>query len=73
AELIAKLMNKEIEIASDPNRMRPKRSEIQRVEADSSKAKELLGWEPTVNLEDGLKRTIDWILSGGYEDVPVRH
>lgn len=28
--------------------------------ADTRKAKQILGWEPTVNLEEGLKRTIDW-------------
>jgi len=53
--------------------LRPQKSEIQRVEADSSKAKALLGWEAKVTLEDGLRRTIDWILDGGYEDMPVRH
>ncbi len=27
---------------------------------DSTKAKELLGWEPKIALEEGLKKTIDW-------------
>lgn len=36
--------------ADDPTRRRP----------DISRAVELLGWEPSVNLEDGLKQTIDW-------------
>jgi UDP-glucose 4-epimerase len=27
---------------------------------DISRAKELLGWEPTVTLEDGLARTLEW-------------
>jgi dTDP-glucose 4,6-dehydratase len=27
---------------------------------DISLAKELLGWEPVVTIDDGLKRTIDW-------------
>ena len=73
AQIIANLMNRDIEIVAAEDRLRPKKSEIQRVEADSSKARALLQWEPKVELEDGLQRTIDWILSGGYQDVPVRH
>lgn len=29
--------------------------------ADYSKAKKVLGWEPKVNLEEGLKRQYDWV------------
>ncbi|OGY49603.1 MAG: hypothetical protein A2663_02450 [Candidatus Buchananbacteria bacterium RIFCSPHIGHO2_01_FULL_46_12] len=28
--------------------------------ADTSKAKELLGWEPQVNFDEGLRRTVEW-------------
>ncbi len=39
---------------------------------DISRAKELLGWEPKVSLEEGLKRTIEWYISTherkGYVD-----
>ncbi|MCH8865202.1 MAG: NAD-dependent dehydratase, partial [Chloroflexi bacterium] len=31
--------------------------------ADNRKAKELLGWETQVSLDEGLKRTISWIES----------
>ena len=27
---------------------------------DISKAREVLGWEPVVTLEEGLERTVDW-------------
>jgi UDP-glucose 4-epimerase len=35
-------------------------TEIWRMYADSTRARELLGWKPEVCLEDGLKRTVDW-------------
>jgi UDP-glucuronate decarboxylase len=44
--------------ADDPCRRRP----------DISRARELLGWEPTVGLEDGLQRTVEYFrktLAGG--------
>jgi nucleoside-diphosphate-sugar epimerase len=28
--------------------------------ADISKARQLLGYEPSVSLEEGLRRTVDW-------------
>ena len=28
--------------------------------ADNSEAKKILGWEPQVSLEEGLKKTINW-------------
>ncbi|MEW9702560.1 SDR family NAD(P)-dependent oxidoreductase [Paenibacillus sp. SI8] len=36
-------------------------SEIQKLLCNSSKAKQLLGWEPKTSLEDGLKLTEEWI------------
>jgi len=41
--------------------VRPDGSEVERLLADSSLARELLGWEPEVGLEQGLELTIDWI------------
>lgn len=37
--------------------------EIWRLYADSSKAREWLGWQPQVGLEEGLRRTIKWYAS----------
>lgn len=67
AQRIARLMGVEADIRTDEARMRPEKSEIQRVEADISKARELLKWDPKFSLEDGLLRTIDWIRDGGYD------
>ncbi len=35
-------------------------TEIWRMYADNTRAKELLGWQPNISLDEGLKRTIDW-------------
>ena len=35
--------------------------EIQRIYLDASRARELLGWTPTVTFGEGLKRTVDWV------------
>ncbi|MBI4557562.1 MAG: GDP-mannose 4,6-dehydratase [Candidatus Hydrogenedentes bacterium] len=68
--LIARLMGREnVRIVSDPQRFRPPKSEIQVTVADTSKARSLLQWVPKVGLEDGLRKTIDWIADGGYDKV----
>ena len=46
AELIADLMGERIEIISDEVRIRPKGSEVERLCAGNTKAKELFGWKP---------------------------
>ena len=64
ASLIAKIMNKDVNIETDDIRLRPDKSEVERLWADNKKAKSLLGWNPNFNgldgLEQGLKKTITW-------------
>jgi nucleoside-diphosphate-sugar epimerase len=59
-DLIAKLMDVNYQLVQDPARLRPQKSEIYRVVVDSSRARDLLGWTPQVDLEEGLRRTITW-------------
>lgn len=61
AEKILSLMGKDNKIISVDERFRPENSEVGRLWADNSKVKKLIGWEPTILLEDGLKRTIEWM------------
>ena len=61
ARTIARIMGRDIEIVTDDQRMRPEKSEVDRLLSDSSKAKELLGWTPEFTLEQGLERTVDWM------------
>ena len=59
-KLIAELMETEIDIEIDKERLRPNKSEVERLWADNSKLERLTGFKPTVNIRDGLKKTIDW-------------
>lgn len=53
----------EATVVQSAGRTRPGRSEVMVLQSDPAKAKQLLGWEPRVSLEDGLKRTADWMRS----------
>lgn len=64
AELIAKIMKAEIEILTDEVRLRPDKSEVERLWASNEKASRLLEWKPHYanrdGLERGLRQTVDW-------------
>lgn len=68
AELIAKLMGKSLDIETDPARLRPEKSEVERLFGANAKAKRLLRWEPLYGskegFEKGLQETIDWFCRG---------
>ena len=49
-------MDAEIEIETDEERLRPEKSEVNRLWADNSKAKKLLAWEPQYGGREGFKR-----------------
>lgn len=57
---IKELMNSDVEIITDEQRIRPENSEVFRLWCDNTKIKELTGFEPKYNIEDGLKATIEW-------------
>jgi NAD dependent epimerase/dehydratase len=61
ARTIMEMTGSAATIESDERRLRPEASEVDRLLADNSLARSLLGWRPQVTLEDGLARTIDWI------------
>jgi dTDP-glucose 4,6-dehydratase len=61
AAVIAGLTGRSLALESDVQRVRPARTEVERLVADNRLARKLLGWEPRVSLEDGLARTIEWI------------
>jgi len=60
-KLIGNILVKRLQILQDSKRIRPKKSEVIRLRADNSKARKLLNWGPKFSLEEGLKKTIDFI------------
>ena len=58
--LIAKIMGKGALVELDALRERPSGSEVTRLKADARKARKLLGWHPSIGLEEGLRKTIAW-------------
>lgn len=69
AKLIATTMSCTVEIETDPVRVRPPESEVERLWADNTRAKKLLDWSPAFagidGLRRGLKATADWFSAPG--------
>jgi NAD dependent epimerase/dehydratase len=61
AARIIGLIGRDVAIKADETRLRPERSEVNRLVANAKEAYRMLGWESTVNLDEGLRRTINWI------------
>jgi NAD dependent epimerase/dehydratase len=60
ANSIGEIIGKPLEILVEPERLRPEKSEVQRLVSDNKLAFELLNWRPKVSLENGLPETITW-------------
>jgi len=56
ARLIAEVMGFEISITADEQRLRPEKSEVERLWADTGKAETLLGWKPKFGGLEGFKK-----------------
>ncbi|MCI0516049.1 NAD-dependent dehydratase, partial [candidate division KSB1 bacterium] len=61
AQKIFNLMGKTVPIVMTDSRIRPTRSEVQKLICDNRKAQQLLGWQPNYTLDAGLRATIDFI------------
>lgn len=57
---IARLMGADIKWTVDPDRLRPRGSEVFRLLGDNSLITSMTDWRPNFTLEQGLQKTIDW-------------
>jgi nucleoside-diphosphate-sugar epimerase len=60
-ELAGQILGRKLEISSDVNRQRPEKSEVRELVCSPDKALAMLNWKPRVDLESGLRQTIQWI------------
>lgn len=61
AKGIVEVIGRPVEIVTEAARQRPEKSEVMRLLSDNSLARQYLGWQPEVSLQEGLSRTIAWI------------
>jgi NAD dependent epimerase/dehydratase len=61
AEKVIHLVGRPARIQVEKKRIRPASSEVERLVADYRKAKRLLGWQPQINLAQGLRDTVRFV------------
>ena len=55
----------------EPTHDEPRAGDVRDSQADISKAKRLLGYEPIVGFEDGLRKTVEWYRTATATGVPA--
>lgn len=60
ATTLIDMINPEAKIITDAVRLRPGKSEVERLLGSNEKIKNITGWRPRYSLESGLKETVEW-------------
>jgi len=61
AKLIIEEIGRPVKIVIDQKRLRPEKSEVFQLLSDNSLAQKKLDWQPQIDLNTGLRMTINWI------------
>ena len=70
---IASLLDKEIAITQENERIRPGASEVERLWCDNTKLASTTGWKPEYSLDTGLQKTIEWVQENQEMFKPERY
>ena len=62
-DLIKEIMGSDVEFVKDEKRLRPEKSEVNRLWCDNSKIHSLTGFAPKYNIKQGLEKTIEWFIN----------
>jgi len=60
-EAVGRTLGRELEVETDPARIRPGTSEVMQLISDPSNMERATGWKATVDLDEGIKRMTAWI------------
>lgn len=60
-EMLCDIIGRQVEIVTDEARIRPEKSEVNRLLADNRRIAQLTGWKSQVPFREGLARTVEWI------------
>jgi NAD dependent epimerase/dehydratase len=60
-ELLCELVGRKVEIITEEDRIRPEKSEVNRLLADNSVIHQLTDWRSEVPFRDGLAQTLAWV------------
>jgi len=60
-KLISKIVGNKISIITDEERIRPQKSEVERLFCDNTKIIKTTNWKPNYNLELGIEETVNWM------------
>ncbi len=66
--IIQKILGTHVKIEQDAQRLRPAKSEVERLVCGYDKLNRLTGWTPEVNLEQGLRKTCEWFRKNMNQD-----
>ena len=61
AQKLVDMVNPRARVVSVEERVRPDKSEVMRLVCANAKARELTGWQPRVSLDEGLRRTVEFV------------
>ena len=60
-EVCKQITGSDARVVTEEKRLRPEGSEVERLLADNTRAREWASWSPQMSLEEGLRRTSDWV------------
>lgn len=59
-QLVGSAIGRDLSVVMDEARVRPDKSEVDRLVADPSRLQQATGWSSTVTVSEGIARTVDW-------------
>ena len=58
--MVSRAFNPNAKIVTDTDRLRPEKSEVNRLLGTAKELNKLTGWKPNYTFEEGIAETIEW-------------